>query len=973
MKLRGTYAGERGALITACHKRLFLTTALAGVFSSVPAMAQVAAPSSADEEQRVVQSASPAGSDEADAVQDTIVVTGIRRTLQSSIEDKREATSITDVITSDEIGSLPALSIGEVLETIPGAGANRSRVGATEFALRGLGPFFGATAFNGREASNGSGDRSVNFSQFPSELINTVRVYKSQQANQIEGGVSGVVELETLRPLEAARRAIQVELKGSYNSIQDGIEDSEPGWRGTASYVDQFEGAGFGRFGISVGAQVNRINNPIDTYGTNTTIVACDDSVDATVCPQVSRADVASGTPFYLNTTARLFRQTETDDSRDAVFAAAQWQPSDRWEINVDGQWSVAKFGEIRHDLGITEAHAFVTNRDVTDRGILRSYDGISSVDSYSDLRDREETYWGGGINVAWQVTDKLELSGDLSYSDTERLDESFQTRLRTDALDIYGNVTPVANQRIPYSYDASGGEVPAVIFDPRFDMANHDLFSDDLIISRADLINKNKITAGRVDADYEAGFGWLSAVKTGVRLSELSYEQLNDSFRYTQDDRSVDQAVNLACRIDFPQDNFLGSSDTNTIDNWAVFDPACQIREYLGDNPLRLRDGSFEDTGNVNVTEETIAVYAMGEFGTALYGLPLTGNFGVRVIDTDVTSVGQRSDFMVVDNGDGTIRLEETGGFQTQTFTHAYTEILPSINATLELRDDFLLRMAAYRAMVRADPSDLGAGRDIQVEAGNFTDAQSAISEVTANGNPSLEPLMAWNYDLSFEYYPNRDSLFALALYYKVFEGNTIPVIRTETFTVDGVAFTVPVTVSQSTDETSEIYGLEATVQYRLNALPESFGGLSGKVSYNYTTTDFETQDIRLGAALNTETGEVEPAIVEPVSLNGQSDHVLSASLLYEFGPFEVQGIYKYRSEYFQKFVGGGRQNRLIRDASVFDLRASYSVTPQTKLSFEALNLNDEPRLSDMPISGNIQAYEGFGKSYFLGVKHRF
>ena len=954
------------------HRRLLLTTALASMFTILPAIAQDGESSSAEEETQYVQSGAD-GDAEADAVQDTIVVTGIRRTLQNSIEDKREATSITDVITSDEIGSLPALSIGEVLETIPGAGANRSRVGATEFALRGLGPFFGATAFNGREASNGSGDRSVNFSQFPAELINTVRVYKSQQANQIEGGVSGVVELETLRPLEAARRAVQVELKGNYNSIQDGIDGSDPGWRGTASYVDQFEGAGFGRLGISLGAQVNRINNPIDTYGTNTTQLACDDTVDVTVCDQVSRTEVANGTPFYLSTTSRLFRQTETDDSRDAVFAAAQWQPNDRLEVNVDGQWSLARFGEVRHDFGITEAHAFVTDRDVTDRGILRSYNGISSVDSYSAMRDREETYWGGGLNVAWQATEKLELAADFSYSDTERIDEQFQTRLRTDALDIYGNVTPVANQRIPYAYDASGGEVPAVTFDPRFDINNHDLFSDDLIIARGDLINKNTIIAGRLDADYELDAGWLSGLKAGVRVSELSYEQLNDDFRYTQTDRSVDQAVNLACRIDFPQDNFLASSDTNTIKSWAAFDPACQIREYLGDNPLRLRDGSFQDTGNVDVTEDTIALYAMGEFETSLADLPFTGNFGVRVVDTEVTSVGVRSAFTVVDNGDGTIRLEETGGFESQTFAHDYTYALPSINTTLELNDDFFLRAAIYRAMVRADPSDLGAGRDILLEAGDFTDAQSAISEVTANGNPSLDPLMAWNYDISFEYYPNRDSLFALALYYKVFEGNTIPVVTNETFIVDGVSFTVPVTVSQSTDETSEIYGLEATAQYRFTAIPESFGGLSGKVSYNYTTTDFETQDIRLGAALNAQTGEIEPAIVEPVSLNGQSDHVLSASLLYEFGPFEVQGIYKYRSEYFQKFVGGGRQNRLIRDAEVVDLRASYILTPRTRISFEALNLTDEPRLSDMPISGNIQAYEGYGKSYFLGVKHRF
>ena len=93
-----------------------------------------------------------------------IVVSGIRATMQDSIETKRVETEIVDALSADEIGDLPALSIGEALETLTGAASHREQGGATEISIRGLGPFLGSTVINDRSAANGSGDRSVNFS-----------------------------------------------------------------------------------------------------------------------------------------------------------------------------------------------------------------------------------------------------------------------------------------------------------------------------------------------------------------------------------------------------------------------------------------------------------------------------------------------------------------------------------------------------------------------------------------------------------------------------------------------------------------------------------------------------------------------------------------------------------------------------------------------------------------------------------------
>ncbi|MCG8461584.1 MAG: TonB-dependent receptor plug domain-containing protein, partial [Holophagales bacterium] len=150
-------------------------------------------------------------------IDEAIIVTGIRYTLQSSLEEKRSSDLVVDALSTEDIGNIPALSIGEALETLTGVASHREQGGATEVSIRGLGPFLGSTTINGREATNGSGDRSVNFSQFPSELFNTIRVYKTQQASLIEGGVSGQIQLETSRPLDKTEQSLLVDLKGALN------------------------------------------------------------------------------------------------------------------------------------------------------------------------------------------------------------------------------------------------------------------------------------------------------------------------------------------------------------------------------------------------------------------------------------------------------------------------------------------------------------------------------------------------------------------------------------------------------------------------------------------------------------------------------------------------------------------------------------------------------------------------------------
>lgn len=232
-------------------KRRFKQTALASALATVSCFHMAQAQDSNDDLS-------------ADMLEE-VIVTGSRATIQTTIDIKRNSTTIVDGMSATDIGDMPALSIGEALESITGASSHRENGGATEISIRGLGPYLSATTFNGRNATNGSGDRSVNFSQFPSELINKLAIYKTQDASLVEGGVAGLIALETVKPLDYGKRRFQVELKAGLQPNQQNIEDSmsgDIGVRGSASYVDQFEFDNGMALGISLGYEQSDIAQP---------------------------------------------------------------------------------------------------------------------------------------------------------------------------------------------------------------------------------------------------------------------------------------------------------------------------------------------------------------------------------------------------------------------------------------------------------------------------------------------------------------------------------------------------------------------------------------------------------------------------------------------------------------------------------------------------------------------------------------
>ena len=1047
--------------------------------------------------------------------EDTIVVTGTRQIIQDSIALKREATQIVDGLTAEEIGDIPALSIGEALENVTGVASHRENGGATEVSIRGLGPYLSSTVVNGRAATNGSGDRSVNFSQFPSELVNKLAVFKTQDASQIEGGVAGQIQLETLKPLDFGRPRAQFEIKGNVNPDQLNQSDTlegDIGYRLTASITDQFE-VGGGDLGVTFGVQRSDISQPEaesrQTGPTSNSRPAClisdglpqytdqtnggtftgfsnnpetrdrgDDDcddfndrrnpanlatrgsdvegVDTTIDPDTGLA-IDAGTPFVFAPSQRAFRQNDTSDERDAVFGAVQWAPTDRVEFNFDGQYSVRNRREIRNDLTFNGGRRNDTSLNLGDAGSTTTLDSLVTTDDGGILRSitdntievqggnwaQRETYLGLGANVAVEVTDRFRLAFDVGHSATERTEGSQEFRIQS-------NISPVIE------FDRRDGDVPSyTLYDEEFDVADPDNFVDRLRVRiDNDVLRDNTIDALRLDAEYDLDGSIFTNLTAGVRLARQDYLELpggadsGDPFNVTRgrfsfeiEDNTdlnvnnrqvVDGAgsaetglassyvdiigeVNRACRQEFPEDDFLSSqrdgalitnvADDGTIlserNGWATFNPQCvantavaalnreldQINLAIADRgdvdgqlglfSARIPELERISSRTIDVREDTQAAYLMTGYETAMGEFPVSGNLGVRVVQTDVTATGYRPSLTVTET-DGVFSIAE-GDLEEVQLEADYTRVLPSATAIVEIGADKLVRLGVFRAMSRADPADLGFGRSINV-IGDDEDAASLeelIQNVTADGNPAIKPLMSWNYDVGVEWYPNEDTILALAGYYKNFQGGFENTIVNESFALNGQDVLFPVAVQQTSDDSSDLFGLEVTASHAFTYLPGLLSGLGGKVSYNYVDSDFEFEDSRYGdrfvVELDGTRTQVAQGIIAPGGLPGLSEHTLSAQAYYGIGPLDLQVNYKFRSDYFQPFISDGTRLRFIDDVGVWEARASYTINENFRATVEAINLFSEPKTQNAFVRSDTYEVNDYGPRIFFGLRGRF
>ncbi len=933
-----------------------------------------------------------------------IIVTGARETQRTSIEFKRNASVIVDGLVSDEIGATPDNSVGDTLERITGVSADRFKGNANELSVRGLGPTLSFSTFNGREVSTAGPDRSVAFQQFPSELVNGVLVYKSQQADFLEGGVGGIIELRSLKPLDYGKRRLQFEIRGDFQPKDDDVYQHDGlGYRANLSYTDQFD-TGLGRIGISIGFQRQDTTAPEDYYNGNSVFQLCNTSANnpslvtgtaaalvtsgaganctfatgpRSVAPSTGAVPVLVGETrgdYYFANSSRSFRTQATSEVRDGLIGAIQIRPARNFEISIDGQYSNRASLEDRNVLGITEGLRGVqplligNGSNGYSPGALISYRGNSNLENQLETRQRDEEYIGGGLGMIW-TPNRWNIAFDGSYSNSRRTETQKQTRMRSTS-------------RVPYTLTyADDNVVPTVDFGG-FDITNHANFlatAANAVYARNRFATdrQDTIWAARLDATRELD-GFITSLKAGGRFSD--HHRTNDNARNNDlntipgtaaQAAAIITQANQQCRVPFTTTSYMSGEGTN-VTRWATFDNDCLFRTFTGSDEALPFPADGRDPSDIDVRERIWAAYGMANFRSDGGSLPFSGNVGLRWIKTDITSTGFRQAYLVtIDSGADTyvVAVDPAGTLTTNTAKGSYNYLLPSANVAFELSDQFKLRLAGYRAIARSGIESFGAGINLNPSTG-----AGGLNNIVFNattGNPNLKPLRSWNADASLELYASKDTLVSVAGYYKWVVGTVIgrseaiPTdISVTTITDGGARQTANVTINPvapaNDAETRNLYGIEATVSHAFTWLPSPLDGFGIQGSANRAFANFQFPDT---------SGNAISQYIEPSNLIGLSKWTGSGSIYYEKWGLSLRANLRYRSGYYKP---NGGTNREVRDGTYLNLSAQYNLTKNVQLKAQALNVTGEKDVFYKGGYDSIAEVSNSGTQYFFGFRVR-
>ena len=952
------------------------------------------------------------------ALVEEVVVTGFRSSLLSSIQSKRQADSIVEVITAEDIGGLPDFSIADSLSRVPGLTSTRSGGQASDIQIRGLGDEFVFVTMKGREQVSPNLRRTIEFNQYPSELINRVTINKTPKASLIEGGVAGTIDLDIVNPLDMReRRKLTANYRYTLNDRADEVYGADSdGYRLTLSYQEKLFND---TLGLSLG--FSRLSQP------NATTQYHGDT------PQQARNIYpATEMDVYVPETIQFF-QIGGLEERNAYLASLQFQPNDRLTVQGDFFYTQFETDTSRDGVSLQGANNYaLANPILTDGNYAvggQFYDGSNVYVVAGDTSDDDEVL-SAGLNVEW-AADVWAVSLDLSRSRSEGYEADgfhyanlYRQCTEADAQCGRSGYTRVNGQ---VNWRGDGLNLPNVAFAERYDdfatlrMTQYGKYPR---------LSEDEVSAAKMDFDYDLNLGPITTLEAGVRYSTRDYEYARQVFQYGPGSgyvHDIDMPISEAtgdvvcwggdyshfpCFISFDAEAILAEAVQQNLvlqcDPMAVYN--CDESQLDGnDRPLprstetiarwgrRGGDGSYRTEWAVrqrgDVDEDVLAFYLQASFDGELFNRSLSGNVGLRVVRTDQSSTGIYDVFgdpalnpTEICDGDGVCR----DNFAFVTFGDKYTDLLPSLNLNYRITDNDYLRFGVAKVLSRPPINRLSSDQPVDGGGGNsIDDSTAADGFVTFNfsntNSPFLRPFEAVQVDLSFEHYIGDNGLFAIAAYHKEvksfiqdltvpnfdFRANGFVIPETyEAVTRDpetGGVLVVPVEVRNGSytfainnKEGGYIRGVELSWTQTLDGwLPHPWSGLGFSASLAFVDSEI-TIDNPFSSAPS-------PSLPYP----GVSDRSGNLTLFYELGGFEARIGVNLQDDKVSNFgVAFAKDTQFAAETKV-DAQVSYAFRNGLKVQLQAYNLTDEPNRSywgEEYLTGYVQ---NFGREFYLGVSY--
>lgn len=766
-------------------------TKLFSTASILALIATVAAPASA-----FAQEAAEASS-ATDEDGSEIIVTGLRKSLQEAIQTKKEAIGIVEAISSKDIGVLPGATIAESLARLPGLNTIRDRGNDSQAAIRGLGPRMVLGLINGREMASSEPDRNVRWEIFPSEIVQGVNVYKSSQANLISGGISGTVDIRTLRPLDYVGPSVT--LRGGPTYYDGGTslpQQDNLGFRTSGAAVFRINDT----LGLSIAGSYQEQHNGYESVGgggwndANTPGL-----LPGPVSPEAGAPVIA--TPWGASIDEKALKTT-----RWSIAPSLQWRPTETLEISVDGLYSDVILDE--HDnggwysdwgnwggylVGTQENPGYTNN--VIENGSLVKTDMTfdSQYNSYVSRYNQDNSLLAVGGNAKLELGDWT-LTGDIAYSEAER-------HGRWKAVMMYNNAG-----RMGYDYT---GKLPSLYAQTNADQAarNGTLFANTGTSQANRLLDKLFSTS--LDAETDLS-GFFTKAKFGIHYSARAKRNL--------DNLVLAAPAPLSWTDPVPSD-LIAPWDYKEFDVptmiYGDFDELALA--LYGPDALEALNSPYDDTDFVSkVSEDVYEAFVQGVYETAIGSTPLDGNVGVRLVHVIQDSFGPS-------NGENI------------TVGQKYTFALPSVTARLDLSNGLFVKAGLSRALSRPPLNDLRVDRAYSVVGNPLTGG---------GGNPYLKPYLADQADLAIEWYFNNASMLAVSGYVKRIK-NYIG-FDTQAITLPGADDPVIFTSPYNNDKSGTLGGVELTLSTPFYFIPgfEKFG--------IYANTSFVDTNIHENSPIN-------------------------------------------------------------------------------------------------------------------------
>jgi len=878
-----------------------------------------------------------------EAVLDVVVVEGIRQSLAQSLDVKRNADAIVDVITATDIGKFPDKNVAESLQRVTGISIQREFGEGERVAIRGIASNRNLTTLNGHAVATAdwfildqlSATRSFNYLMLPSEIVGSVEVYKSGQANINEGGVGGVVDVKTRKPLDLESFQADFSVQGAYAELAD---DVTPNVSGLVSWKNDSET--FGVLGALIYQERELRRDGLEVLGYSERTINDQGGASLRVPDLIGSA---------------LFQQTRERIGGNLV---AQFRPSSALELTFNAFITEMEADNVNYNYlawisQLAGAGGQPTNTTVGADGTLLSATyaldpSANGVVFDTIVREAATEASAFDLDVSYAVADNLTLTGKIGYTEAEGATES----------------QPFWEVNAPTSvtYDLSTG-VPQVSYGD----------IDPTSVADAESLVLGWASLNTVENFDEEFFLYGEAERT---FNDGPFKDVKAGFKYTQHERDVvvtygqtrsllDAAGSPACggtRCDLgtvlggttPSDFLSGiGGGSGVLNQFLLADPDA-VRSVYNQLTFGTTFPDFFHSGPLDsftVSEDVLAAYVMGDFDYDR----IRGNIGVRVVETDQTVEG----FSVgVDPSTPGSFDNPFGRTLATSENRSYTDILPSANMVFDLNDDMLLRASASRVMARPDYNQLAGAVSL-----------TPLLLTGAGGNSELDPFRASAFDAGFEWYRGNDGLLSVAMFYKDIESYITnanfserqPVSVADPTTDVRIANTANNCVASPSASDPNLFTCDFSISRPVNgaggssqgveisyqqALPNGFGFIA-----NYTYSDAESDN------------------GDPIPEN--SDHTANLIGYYENDWLSGRVSLNYRDEFF---IGVDRGSNLFhKPITTIDGSLTWNVTDRYALTLEGVNLTEETLEQYYEVEGRPARLYDNGRIIYFGAKASF